>query len=133
MDPEIYEIAKKKVNQKKKFYRHLSAFLAVGFFFFMMNMLTLDGDREMWFFFPMLPWSIGLFIHYFTTFGLPYNKALSAEWEQEEMLKEIDLLRRQREDNLLPPPDEKDYLPDLPELPKKEKIERTNWDDNDFV
>lgn len=132
MDKEILKIAKKKVEKKKGFYSHLAAFIAVGTFFFAMNMVTSGNNPRLWFFFPMLPWGIGLMIHYFTTFGLPWNGALSTEWEASELEKEIERARRDKEAMLLPPPDQDEDFLDL-NRPKRQKEEVPKWDKEDLV
>lgn len=79
--------AKKRVEDKKGFYTHLSVYLSVGIFFFTMNLVTWEG--RFWFFFPLMPWGIGLLIHYFTVFGLPFTKILSSDWEERQLAKEL--------------------------------------------
>ena len=131
---DIYKQAKDRVEQKKGFYKHLSAFIAVGFFFLTMNLITFvngEADAGLWFFYPMLPWGIGLLIHYFTIFGLPGSKALSEAWEEEELAKEMARLRRMRGGRLEPPAEEDEEL-NLKEL-EREKQLRTNWKDEDLV
>jgi len=130
MRDEIYRKAKKRMQAKKSFYKHLSAYIAVGMFFFIMNMVTLGNDPELWFFFPMLPWGIGLLIHYFTTFGLPFSGALSEEWEKSEMEREIERARREHGDyRLSAPQDKEDYL----DLKRVEKEKQPQWDKEDLV
>lgn len=93
-DP-VLSAAQKRVHKKKQFYKHLAAFISVGFFFFAINLVTIaDGDYELWFFFPMLPWSIGLIIHYLTTFGFPGTGILTPEWEEKQLNKEIREIRK---------------------------------------
>jgi len=136
MEQELLEIAKKRVAKKKGFYGHLAAYVAVGAFFFAMNMVSFEESERYWWFFPMMPWGIGVLIHYFTVFGLPFidGNALSAEWEQKELEKEIRIARRERQledasdDNFQ---DDEDYLDLDQPLPKKEK--RDNWDKEDLV
>ena len=131
----IYKQAKQKVEKKKGFYKHLSAFIAVGFFFVAMNVATFfNGDADaphLWFFYPMLPWSIGLLIHYFSIFGLPGSNALSEKWEEEELAKELARLRRMQQGRLGAPAEPEEGL-DLKEL-EKEKEARTNWEEEDLV
>ena len=131
----IYKQAKKRVEKKKGFYKHLSVFIAVGFFFLAMNLVTFfNGDADgpnLWFFYPMLPWSIGLLIHYFSVFGLPGSNALSEKWEEEELAKELARLRRNRQGRLEAPVEPEEGL-DLKEL-EKEKEARPNWEDKDLV
>ncbi len=127
MEKDVYELAKKRVKKKKGFYGHLSAFIAVSIFFFIMNVATYGESGEWWFFFPVLPWSIGLIIHYFSVFGLPGNVG-NADWEEREIEKEARRIRGQLE----PLPDleaEEDEL-QLPEI-KRAKDER--WADDDLV
>ncbi len=124
MTPEDqYRLAKKKVKQKKGFFKHLSAYLAVGSFFFALNMIT--DPFDIWFVFPMLPWSVGLIIHYFNTFGFP-GGALTDEWEERELDREMRKLEYKV--------DEAQPLEIEEELELKEfKKLRREWDDGDFV
>ncbi|MCB0580226.1 MAG: 2TM domain-containing protein [Phaeodactylibacter sp.] len=136
-EQEIYKRAKERVEKKKGFYKHLSGYVAVSFFFLAMNLATSfgeGGDGSLWFFYPMMPWGIGLLIHYFTVFGLPGSKALSEKWEEEEMAKEMARLRRMRQGRLEGPAAEPEEGLDLKELEKeKEKEYRPNWEDEDLV
>jgi len=90
-DDEIYQEAKKRVKAKKGFFSHLTAFIATGFFFFAMNMFTSPGD--IWFVFPMLPWSIGLIIHGVSVFGLGNYYRTDKAWELEQIEKEAERIR----------------------------------------
>ena len=127
MEEYIYRKARERVRKKKGFYGHLSAYLAVGVFFLVMNMVTDPWD--LWFFYPMMPWGVGLLIHYFGVFGLPgREKVLTKSWEEREMEKEMQRLRRKHQ-----PPEEapKDFL-DLKDI-RKEKVKSKKWDDSDLV
>lgn len=86
-EDEQYKVAQKRVKQKKGFYGHLSAYILVGLFFFIMNITT--DPHDMWFHFPMLGWGIGLGMHYFRVFGLPFVGSLDASWEQREIEREL--------------------------------------------
>lgn len=139
MDRDIYKKAEKRVKQKKGFFVHFSVYLAVGIFFFAMNMAT--DPHDIWFFFPLLPWGVGILIHYFTTFGLPGTKILSDEWEREELEKEIERLQAMRNlemkknsynDDPEPVGEEEQLdLEDLRKVKKKQKAQR--WNDQDLV
>jgi len=121
-----YKKAKKIVKKKKEFYSHLSIFLATGLFFFLMNIATNNGFLfdDVWFHFPMIPWFLGLSIHYLTVFGLPgRDKILSEEWEEREIQKEMHKLGGEVED---------DYL-DLNEKQILKKRQAADWKDSDFV
>ena len=120
-----YQQAKKIVKKKKGFYSHLSVFIATGVFFLLMNLATrAPWEEDFWFYIPMIPWSLGLIIHYFSIFGLPgKDKILSKEWEEREIQKEMYKLGGEVED---------DYL-DLNEKKILQKQKPTNWQDSDFV
>ena len=115
--------AKKRVEDKKGFYTHLSVYLSVGAFFFAMNMVTWSG--KFWFFFPLLPWGIGLLIHYFTTFGIPFMDVLSSDWEEKELAKELRRIDKKTASSF-----EKNDELELKELAKRKA---TDWEDDDLV
>lgn len=119
MDNNRYEQARRRVEEKKGFYKHLGTYVIVITFFFLINIFT---SGYLWFIFPALGWGIGLVSHYFRVFGLPGMGGSEEEWEQREMERE--LRRLDAGDS------EEDYL-DLPELEKKK--ERKKWDDEDLV
>jgi hypothetical protein len=58
--------ARARIKDLKGFYRHLGAFAAVNLALFAMNIMA--GD-ELWFFYPMFGWGIGLALHAFKTFA----------------------------------------------------------------
>ena len=130
MSDPVLRLAKKRVKQKRGFFVHLSTFIATGFFFFALNMATMDPwDPELWFFFPLLPWSVGVIIHYLVTFGFPGNGALSAEWEEKQLKKEVQAIRKKMGTNRRENPYEEDRL-DLPDL---EPQESPDWRKEDYV
>ena len=130
MEEHIYKTAKKRVKEKKGFFTHLGAYIAVGIFFLTLNLLTFDG--EFWFFFPLLPWGAGLLIHYFSVFGLP---GLTSNWEEKELRKEMNKLRNIVRDEYEEERYEKLKRPEIEEeLELKEfKKLRKEWDDSDLV
>lgn len=91
-DSREYIRARKRVKVKKGFFGHLSAYLAVSIFFLVINIATFDG--EFWFFYPMLGWGIGLMIHYFSVFGIPGIGKFDADWEEREIMKELNRNRK---------------------------------------
>ena len=134
-DPLIKK-AKDRVEKKKGFYVHLSAFIAVGVFFLMMNYVTFHEEGKWWFFFPLLPWSIGLMIHYFVIFGLPGTDILTDSWEQKELEKEINRLKKIKQleaktqlEKSLEEGEEKLDLEELKKMPEKEK----RWNEEDII
>ncbi len=134
-ESDIYERARKRVSQKKEFYKHVAIYLTFCAFFLALNLLRFNG--KYWFYWPALGWGIGLLIHYFNVFGLPGGIA-GEDWESKELEKEIE---RQRNLQTGPPlPDDEPY-PDELDLPdEEERLElkefkklRREWDDKDFV
>ena len=133
-DP-VLQKAKKRVKAKKGFYEHLVSFISVGIFFFLVNLLSFKTNW--WFFWPMLPWLIGLLIHYFTIFGIPGTDILTEGWQERELEREVRaILQKQHQvkkavsesqTELPPPKDEELKLPDLEKTPEK------RWSDRDFV
>jgi len=68
--------AKVLIKDIKGFYRHLATFAAVNLALFAMNIMA--GD-ELWFFYPMFGWGIGLALHAFKTF------AAGKGWEERKL------------------------------------------------
>ena len=127
---EIYKRARKRVKKKKEFYQHLTSYIAVNTFLFVLNMVT--SAHHLWFIYLMLGWGIGLTIHYLDTFGFPgKDNILGEDWEEREMEKELYKLRResfQGKDDYIAPT----VLDDELELKEFKKL-RKDWDDTDFV
>ena len=123
-----YEKAQKKVKAKKGFYTHLGIYIAIGLFFFGVNMMTIfDGDPELWFMYPLLPWGAGLLIHYFGVFGLPWIGNMDDEWEEKEIEKELRKIKR-KEGYVESREEEFESL----ELPERAII-KEKYRDNDLV
>lgn len=133
----VLELAKLRVKKKKGFYGHFAAYLACGAFFFGLNMATMGGKDDVWFMFPLLPWGIGILIHYFTVFGLPGTNILTPEWEEQELQKEMRQLLKEKQKSqattksLNAPKSEP--LPDELDLNQPEKLKNPDWNEKDFV
>ena len=131
MEDYIYKKARKRVKQKKGFYVHLSVFIAVGIFFLTMNLVTDPWD--LWFFYPLMPWGVGLLIHYFGIFGLPgKNRVLTNKWEEQEMEKEIRRLERMK-GKFEEPERESLDLQDFNRSKEKVKMGNKQWREDDLV
>jgi hypothetical protein len=89
-----------------------------------------SGDTELWFFFPLLPWSIGLLIHYFSVFGLPGTNILTKDWEDTEIEKEMQKLRQKMRQYSESESNEK---MELRELDKEKVKQNRNWSDDEIV
>lgn len=119
-DHDIYEEAANKVKAKKGFMYHAIAY--IGVLVMLYTIMKFENNGEM---LPVMivgiSWGIALASHYFKTFGTEHLDFLgfSNNWEEEELEKEIDRLkrsRRLREEAL----EEKTRLQDLDELELKE-------------
>ena len=60
-DQEVYQIARKRVEEKFGFYVHLSVYIAVNIFLIIINLST--STQYLWFKWPLMGWGIGLFFH----------------------------------------------------------------------
>jgi len=87
-EEEIYKIARKRVEEKKGFYTHLTVYIIVNAFLIIIWALT--GAGFPWFLFPMGGWGIGLIFHFLGTFV--FNKQTG--WEMREIEKEAEKLRK---------------------------------------
>lgn len=133
MEDKIYQLARRRVKAKKGFYQHLNVYITVGAFFFLMKMITFR-DPFMWnFIFPMLLWTVGLTIHYFSVFGLPGSDVKTDAWEERELEREARRLRAEMHRRL---EDEvsgyEEYL-ELRDVKKQRARPGKSWDDNDLV
>ena len=130
-----YQRARKRVKTKKEFYEHLTVYVIMSAFFFLINALTDFGDW--WFYWPILGWGLGVMFHYFDVFGLPGVGTMSQEWENKAIRDELD--RMDREDRYrnphkkrLPAQDfDSDDRLDLRELDRQK--DRRKWDEDELV
>jgi hypothetical protein len=81
---EEYERARKRVRQIKGFYIHATVFVLVNVFLVILNLAT--TRREIWFFWPLFGWGIGLVAHGIAVFG--FGGLWGREWE-ERKIKQI--------------------------------------------
>jgi 2TM domain len=78
---ERYFQAKKRVEEIKGFYGHLTSFILVNIFLFVMNIVT--SPNELWFFWPTIGWGIGLLFHGMKVFG--YSPFFNKDWENQKI------------------------------------------------
>lgn len=130
MKEDIYREARKQVKKKKGFYVHLAVYLSVGLFFLLLNLATFEGDW--WFFFPLLPWGVGLSIHYLSVFGIPGTDILTKDWEKREMERELRKRGQLPSDRSALPPEKRVDEEGL-ELKTPEKLKEKRWDEDDIV
>jgi len=87
-EEEIYEIARKRVKEKKDFYTHLAIYVVVN------AMLALvwyfSGGGYPWFIWPLFGWGIGIIFHGLSVFVFHSQSG----WELGAVEKEADKLRK---------------------------------------
>lgn len=122
-----YEIARKRVEEKKKFYQHLTTYLTMSIFFVVLNLFTSPG--RWWFIFPVLGWGIGIVSQYFKVFGPP-GLNTDGDWEERALQEELRKLgvpdRETRQQTSDPAPSAEEQALELKELQKK-------YDERDLV
>ncbi len=83
-EQERYYQAKKRVEAIKGFYGNLIAYIIFNGFFLVLNLLT--SPTELWFYWPLLGWGVGVLFHGMKVFN--YSPFLGKNWE-ERKLKEF--------------------------------------------
>lgn len=79
-DNDKYLRAKKKVENLKAFYIHLTVYLLVNIFIFIINLVTYEGIW--WFIYPLGGWGIGLTAHGLSVFA---ESRFGSEWERRKI------------------------------------------------
>lgn len=92
-EDELYEKARKRVSAKRGFYQHLVTYVLVNLF--LIIFFVPKGARII----PlasMLGWGIGLASHYLKVFGWPGSGIMSDDWEEDEVQREFEKMKRRR-------------------------------------
>jgi hypothetical protein len=82
---EIYLRAKKRVENLKAFYIHLTVYILVNLMLFFINVSS--DSSKLWFLYPLGGWGIGIVIHGLTTF--PFG-IFGKEWEERKIKEYMD-------------------------------------------
>ncbi len=110
---DLYQLARRRVIRKKRFFQHLTFFIPVILFVFLLNTVlfittwwTYDPNKNStqliqdilaypywWFQYPLLGWGLLLLIHYFTAFGIPLIGHYDEKWEALAIEEEVKRLR----------------------------------------
>lgn len=80
-EQERYYQAKKKVEDIKGFYGNLIAYIIFNGFFLVLNLLT--SPNELWFFWPLIGWGVGVLFHGMKVFN--YSPFMTKDWEARKM------------------------------------------------
>ncbi|MEC4005248.1 2TM domain-containing protein [Flavobacterium sp. SUN052] len=83
-EEERYYNAKKRVNDIKGFYGNLISYIIFNGFFLILNLMT--SPNELWFFWPLIGWGVGVVFHGMKVFN--YSPFLGKNWE-ERKIKEL--------------------------------------------
>ncbi len=88
-EEEIYEQARKRVEEKKGFFVHLTVYILVNILLVMIWAFGHGGGFP-WFIFPLGGWGIGIIFHFLSVFVF----SRSTGWEKREIEKEAEKLRK---------------------------------------
>ena len=84
-DQAKYKKAEKIVEAKLGFYRHLLVYLAVNALLFIINIIT--APHELWFYWPLIGWGIGVFFHAVGVFSQRKTSSLKERMIEKEIKK----------------------------------------------
>ncbi len=88
-DKEIYEQAKKRVEEKKGFFVHLTVYVVVNVAVFIVWFITMGGHGYPWFIWLIFGWGLGVIFHFLGVFFFDRQ----TDWERREIEKEAARLR----------------------------------------
>jgi hypothetical protein len=89
-EEEIYQRARKRVEEKKGFFSHLAVYIVVNAILVLIWAFTGRGDGYPWFVWPMGGWGIGLIFHFLGVFL--FSKETG--WERNEVETEAEKIRK---------------------------------------
>ena len=92
-EEEIRKLAESRVAKKRGFFIHLTVYIVVNIFLVIIWAVTssVSGFWLPWFVFPLAGWGVGLLFHCLSVFAFPKG---GSDWEQREIEKEIDRLKK---------------------------------------
>ncbi|MAF85478.1 MAG: hypothetical protein CL875_03220 [Dehalococcoidales bacterium] len=91
-EEELYQEAKKRVEEKRGFRNHLIIYLAVNAFLVIIWWVT--GAGFPWFVFPLGGWGIGLLFNFLVVYV--FSKQPERERDRNEIEKEMETMRRRQ-------------------------------------
>jgi phosphate/sulfate permease len=92
-DDEIYQKARKRVDDKKSFFSHLAVFFVFNIAFVIIWAVTSPGGYA-WFIWPLCGWGVAIILHAFGTFV--FHK--DSKWEQNAVEKEAAKIKKLMQD-----------------------------------
>ena len=84
-----YQRAKERVDALRGFYIHLTVYVIVNLFLFLLDIFA--SPDTLWFYWPLLGWGIALVLHAVSVFGS--GRLSSTDWEEKkirEIMEEYD-------------------------------------------
>ncbi len=90
-EKEIYEVARKRVEEKKGFFIHLAVYIIINTVLVLIWAFASGGGYP-WFIWPLGGWAIGLLFHFLSVFV--FSKQTG--WEKREIEKEMEKIRHSR-------------------------------------
>lgn len=87
-----YEKAKKRVKELKGFYGNLISYCTIIPFLIIINLIV--SPKNLWFYFPMLGWGIGVASHAFQVFGV------GESWKEKKIREIMDKQKNRHNGNL---------------------------------
>jgi len=93
-EDEIYQKARKRVDEKKGFYAHLCVYLAINLLIVIIWLVTSLGAYP-WFIFPVGGWGVVVILH--SLFVFVFHK--DALWEKTALEREADKIRKKGQGN----------------------------------
>lgn len=88
-----YYLAKKKVQNIKGFYGNLTSYIGVNIILIFINLFT--TPKHLWFYWPLLWWGIGVFIHGLKVFEI--LPVFGKDWEQQKIKELMEKENRNKE------------------------------------
>ena len=88
-EEEIYQQARKRVEEKKGFFTHLAVYIIVNIMLVLIWAFATGGGHP-WFIWALGGWGIGLLFHFLGVFV--FSKR--TDWERREIEKEAEKLRK---------------------------------------
>ena len=77
-----YQKAKERVEALRGFYIHLTVYVIVNLFLFLLNIIT--SPDVLWFYWPLLGWVIALVMHALSVFW-GFDRPFDADWEERKI------------------------------------------------
>jgi fatty acid desaturase len=88
-EEEIYREARKRVEEKKGFFIHLTLYIIINIMLVLIWAFP-GGGGFPWFVFPLGGWGIGILFHFLGTFVF----SRQTDWERKAIEKEAERLRK---------------------------------------